>query len=57
MIKARSAPGQLSTVTQGLLRPFHLDFSQIMAKIVPFKKINRHINSESIQIGGKHARL
>jgi hypothetical protein len=35
-MKALHAPGRFSTVSQGLLRPFHLDFSEIMAKISLF---------------------
>jgi hypothetical protein len=32
-MKALLKPGRFSTVPQGLLRLFHLDFSEIMAKI------------------------
>jgi hypothetical protein len=35
-MKALLTPGRFSTVPQGLLRPFHLDFSEIMAKIILF---------------------
>jgi hypothetical protein len=35
-MKALLTPGRFSTVPQGLLRPFHLDFSEIMAKISLF---------------------
>ena len=38
-MKALPASGRLSTVSQGLLRPFQLDFSQIMAKISLFELI------------------
>jgi hypothetical protein len=32
-MKALLTPGRFSTVPQGLLHPFHLDFSEIMDKI------------------------
>jgi len=35
-MKALHTPGRFSTVPKGLLRPFHLDFSEIMAKIRSF---------------------
>jgi hypothetical protein len=38
-MKALHTPGRFSTVPKGLLRPFHLDFSEIMAKIRPFNTL------------------
>jgi hypothetical protein len=39
-MKAPLPPGRFSTFPQGLLRPFHLDFSEIMAKIVLVNVLN-----------------
>jgi hypothetical protein len=56
-MKALLTPGRLSTVPQGLLRPFHLDFSQIMSKIILFKLNKWYIKRESVRGGGEHARI
>jgi hypothetical protein len=55
-MKALLTPGRFSTVPQGLLRPFHLDFSEIMAKIILFNMLKAQFLPEIKEVAG-HARL